>query len=213
MSAILLTMDLARPYASVTPSLEGDVLAVLAKTTGGLSGREVARLAPRGSQRGTLSALERLVDQGLVTQEDAGASFRYTLNREHLAAPAVEALTSMRAMLWDRLRAALGAWDPPVAHASVFGSAARGDGDTAGDIDLLLVRADELDPEDSVWREQVAQLGDSVWRWTGNHTGIAELSIADLPALARERPELADNLRSDAITLAGPPVAALLEAS
>jgi hypothetical protein len=189
------------------------VLAVLARTTGGFSGREVARLAPRGSQRGILSALERLVDQGLVTRGEAGSSFQYALNREHLAAPAVEALMSMRAVLWDRLRAALEAWDRPVAQASAFGSSARGDGDTAGDIDLLLVRPEDLDPDDPVWREQVAQLGDRVWRWTGNHTGIAELSVADLPALARERPELADNLRSDAITLAGPPVATLLVAS
>jgi hypothetical protein len=206
-------VDLARPYASVSPTLEGDVLAVLARTTGGLSGRETARLAPRGSQRGILSALERLVDQGVVIRADVGSSFQYSLNREHLAAPAVEVLASMRTVLWERLRTVIAAWDPPVVHASVFGSAARGDGDAAGDIDLLLVLTDDLDTEDPVWREQVAQLGDQVLRWTGNHAGIAELAISGLPVLATERPELADNLRSDAITLAGPSVATLLEAS
>lgn len=212
-SAKLLTVDLARPYASITPTLEGDVLTVLARTTGSLSGREIARLAPRGSQRGILSALERLVDQGVVVCADAGSSFQYRLNREHLAAPAVEVLMGMRAALWDRLRTAIAAWDPLAVHASAFGSAARGDGGAAGDIDLLLVRPRDLDAEDPAWREQVAELGDRVLRWTGNHAGIAELAASDLPALAVERPELADNLRSDAITLAGPSVAALLEAS
>lgn len=42
-------------------------------------------MARRGSQRGVLSALERLVDHGLVVREEAGSSFQYTLNRDHLA--------------------------------------------------------------------------------------------------------------------------------
>ena len=49
-------------------------------------------------------------------------------------------------------------------------------------------------------------------RWTGNHAGTAELAVSGLLVLAVERPELADNLRSDAITLAGPSVVTLLEA-
>lgn len=204
-------MDIARPYSSVTPTLEGDVLAVLGRTTAGLSGREIARLASRGSQRGILDALERLLDQGVVTRAEVGPSFQYTLNRDHLAMPAIEALVDMRAALWERLRSAIADWDPVVVHASAFGSAARGDGDATADVDLLLVRPDGVDPEDPGWREQVSRLGDQVLRWTGNHAGIAELAISDLPALATEQPGLADNLRSDAITLAGPPIAELME--
>ena len=204
-------MDLSRPYSSVVPTLDGDVLAVLARTIGGLTGREVARLAARGSQRGILSALDRLVDQGVVARTEAGSSFQYTLNRDHVAAPAVEALTSVRSALWDRLQAALAVWDPPVVHASVFGSAARGDGDATSDVDVLLVHSDALDPEDADWREQVAELADQVLRWTGNSASIAELAVGDLPALASQRPELAENLRTDAIVMTGPAVTTLLE--
>lgn len=211
MSDILLRMDLGRPYSSVSPTLEGDVLVVLARTTGGLTGREVARLALRGSQRGSLSALERLVAQGLVTRAEAGASFQYTLNRDHLAAPAVEVLAGMRTALWGRVGAALAEWDPAPAHVSVFGSAARGDGDVASDIDVLVVRPDGLDPEDSSWRVQVAQLAGNVEAWTGNHASIAEVPAEAMARLGREQEALASNLRSDAITLAGPEVAALLD--
>ena len=52
-------MDLGRPYSSVSPTLEGDVLAVLARTSGPLTGRAVARLAARGSQSGINRAPER----------------------------------------------------------------------------------------------------------------------------------------------------------
>ena len=184
---------------------------VLARTTRGLSGREVARLSPRGSQRGVLAALERLVDQGLVTRAEAGASFQYTLNREHLAAPAVEVITGMRATLWERLRGAVEEWDLPAVHVSVFGSAARGEGDVASDIDLLVVRSDVRDPEDARWQAQLAELADRVRSWTGNHAGIAELAVADLPRLADEQPTLADNLRADSITLTGPAVTELMD--
>lgn len=212
MSAILLTrMDLARPYTALSPTLEGDVLAVLVKTTRGLTGREVARLVRRGSQRGVLAALERLVNHGLVAREEAGPSFQYTLNREHLAAPAVEALAGMRAALWARLRSLVAAWSPAATHASVFGSAARAEGDTTSDIDILIVRPEGLDPEDPRWRTQIADLAEQVRLWTGNHAGISEVGAGDLSRLTQQQPALAENLRADAVTLLGPAVAELVE--
>jgi hypothetical protein len=186
---------------------------VLARTTRGLTGREVARLARRGSQRGVLSALERLVEQGLVERAETGAGFQYTLNREHLAAPAVEALVGIRSAFWERLRRAVADWDQPATHVSVFGSAARGEGDAASDIDILVVRPEGLSSEDSPWRAQVAEIAERVRLWTGNHAGIAEIGERDLPGLARERPALADNLRADAVTIAGLDISELLEDS
>lgn len=203
-------MDLARPYSALSPTLEGDALAVLAKTTRGLTGREVARLARRGSQRGVLSALERLVEQGLVARIETGSGFQYTLNRDHLAAPAVETLTGMRSALWERLKFAVADWDPPATHISVFGSAARGEGDVASDIDILVVRPDGLSSEDSSWQAQIAELAQRVRLWTGNHAGIAEIGESDLSGLAQERPALADNLRVDAVIITGPGVSELL---
>lgn len=187
------------------------MVAVLVRTTRGLTGREVARLARRGSQRGVLSALERLVDHGLVAREEAGPSFLYTLNRDHLAVPAVEALAGMRATLWARLRTLVDAWDPAAMHVSVFGSAARAEGDTVSDIDILIVRPDAVDPEDPRWRAQVADLAEQVRLWTGNHAGIAEVAAGDLPRLAQQQPVLAENLRADSIALLGPPISELVD--
>jgi predicted nucleotidyltransferase len=160
-----------------------------------------------------LSALERLVVQGLVERIEAGSGFQYTLNRDHLATPAVEALTGMRRALWERLRCVVADWNPPATHVSVFGSAARGEGDVASDIDILIVRLDGLDSEDSSWQAQIAELAERVRLWTGNHAGIAEIGESELPGLAQERPALADNLRADAVTITGPGVAELLEGS
>lgn len=189
------------------------MLVVLARTRAPLTGREIARLTPRGSQRGVAMALERLVEQGVVASAEAGRSNQFILNRDHLAAPAVEAMESMRSRLWELIRTSVAASGDVVVHASAFGSAARGDGDSASDIDLLLVHRDDVDPEGSDWRGTVAGLGESVRRWTGNHASIVELSESDLPDLARARPELATALTQDAVTLVGLPVAAILDRS
>jgi hypothetical protein len=198
-------MDVSHPEVAVTGgSLEGEVLAVLAGTTRPLTGRHVARLARRGSDRGVRLALNRLAEQGLVDTLDAPPAVLYTLNRDHIAAAVALALAGLRGALLDRLRTTIGAWAIPAAHASMFGSAARGDGDSNSDIDLFVVRPATVSPEDPGWRAQLDSLSRDVTRWTGNHAGISEVGEEELPALAANRPPVLADLERDAITLAGP---------
>jgi predicted nucleotidyltransferase len=95
-------------------------------------------------------------------------------------------------------------------HASLFGSAARGDGKTSSDIDVFVVRPSAIDENDQRWREQLERLSRDVHRWTGNHLGLAEVSKHDVRRLRRIKPAVASELRRDAITLVGPPVSELL---
>ena len=196
-------MDVAHPYAAITGGLEGEVLAVLAGTTKPLTGRQVARMARRGSDRGIRLALNRLAEQGLVDTVDAPPAVLYTLNREHIAAPVALALVDLRSTFLARLRDAIGAWEIPAGHASLFGSAARADGGSDSDIDLFIIRPAAVSAEDPTWRGQLEALSHDVSRWTGNHAGISELGENELPQLAAERPPVVDDLERDAITLAG----------
>jgi hypothetical protein len=50
-----------------------------------------------------------------------GRALLFTLNRQHLAAPAVEILAGMRAELLRRIRASVGALEIEAAHVSLFG--------------------------------------------------------------------------------------------
>jgi predicted nucleotidyltransferase len=199
-------VDIARPYATVAPGIEGEVLMVLARTTGPLTGRQIAGLARRGTSPSVSAALDRLVEQGLVYRQEAGPAYLHTLNRDHVAAPVVEELAGLRAELLARLRDALARWQPPPVHASMFGSAARADGDRSSDIDLLIVRPNAVEEEDSAWQAQLDALGRDVHAWTGNHAGIAELAEADLVQLRSDPPPILANLRADGIDLAGLPV-------
>jgi DNA-binding transcriptional ArsR family regulator len=196
-------VNVARPYSAVSPTVEGDVLVVLAGTTKPLTGRQVAHLVRRGSQKAVSVALDRLVEHGLVLREEAGRAYLHRLNRDHLAATAVESLAAMRSELLRRLRERIGRWAVAPSHASLFGSAARADGDTDSDIDLLVVRGEAVDAEDPVWREQLVGLAGAVNTWTGNHAGIIEMSQEEFAALPVQHPPILDDLRADGIDLAG----------
>lgn len=195
----------------MSPGLAGDVLAVLAGTTRPLTGREVARLARRGSPRGVLTALDRLVEQGLVARAEAGRAMLYTLNRDHVAAPAAVALAQLRSEVVERARREVAAWQIAAQHASVFGSFARGDGDVGSDIDLFVVRPAGVSADDADWREQLDRLAERVRAWTGNHASIAEVASDDLARLREDRPLIVDELSADAIALAGPEALQLFE--
>jgi len=204
-------MDVSRPYAAVCPTLDGEVLSVLARTSRPLSGRDVARLVERGSQGGVNRVLRRLAGHGIVDVQEAGSALLYALNRDHLAAPAVMILDGLRAELGRRLSEAIAAWEVPPLHASMFGSAARGDGDTESDIDVFIVRPDEVEEDDARWRGQLDALATAVRRWTGNHAGIAEVSGRETRRLKLEQPPVYEDLLAHAIDLFGVPVATILE--
>jgi predicted nucleotidyltransferase len=210
MSDTLITMDLSRPWALIRSPIDMEVLLVLQGTTRPMTGREVARLVRAGSQPAVNAALRRLAEEGLVRAEEAGNAYLYTFNREHLGAPAVELLAGIRTELERRLRAEIADWQIAPAHVSIFGSAARGDGDTRSDIDIFVVRPAGVAEDNPGWRDQLGRLADYVHDWTGNHAALSEVSAADVRRLRRERPPVVDQLRRDAITLAGPTPTELL---
>ena len=149
--------------------------------------------------------------------QPAGPAVMFTLNRDHLAAPAVESLAQLRVELIRRLRAAFEAWEPAPAEALLFGSAARGDGTAASDIDLLLVRPRHIEEGHHGWRDEVSQLAASVLAWTGNHAAIVEVDEDDADQGEAAMGDTGTNpvweaIARDAIQLAGSPVAGRLSA-
>lgn len=191
------------------PVVDSAVLDVLTRSTKPRTGREVAKLAGR-SQDATQRVLNRLVDHGLVLRRDAGRARVYELNRDHVAAEPISQLAELRTRLFQRLHESFESWHPAPFHVSVFGSAARGDGDLNSDIDIFLVRPDNVGEDDEDWRRQVEALADSVFEWTGNHAGIAEVGDEELGRLRRERPAIVESISADAVDISGFPIRSFL---
>lgn len=173
-------MDLARPITSVIPGLPGRVLGVLGRTNSPLTGRAIAKaMAPPASQAGVAKVLDAFVRDGIVVRTEAGASAQYVLNREHVAAPLVEGLAELRATFLERLTAAVEGLRPPPLSAYLYGSAARGDGDSASDIDIALVVSDEMKDTDA-WDAATAELRRRVHAMTGNDVSLIEYRLPEL---------------------------------
>lgn len=158
-------MELQYPFRVVTPTLDGDVLTVLAQAESTFTISEIQRLVGRGSVEGLRRVLERLARQGVVLRFDVGSSHAYSLNREHLAAAAIVALAQLSSTLRSRIAERLASWTHPPVFAAIFGSAVHDAMHAESDIDLLAVYHGE---GSDAWHSQVDSLAREITAWTGN---------------------------------------------
>jgi predicted nucleotidyltransferase len=186
-------MDVSMPITTVVPSLDGPVLSALAASAAPMGLASVHTVAGRGSKSGVRSVLLRMVDEGLVHEVPGG----YVLNRDHLAAPAVEMLAALHGELTNRIRAAVHEWQVQPSLVGVFGSAARRDGDAGSDIDVLVV-SDGPDLDD-----RVDELAAQIQRWTGNRGHVIGRRPEEIARLRRTKEPILAAWASDLIVLVG----------
>lgn len=196
-------MDLAMPLAVVTPTLDAAVLHALAATTARASGARVHQMAGTGSPDGVRRVLARLVIQGIVLADEHPNATLYLLNRDHVAADAIVALTRLRTMIIDRITDGLSSWSPEPVHASLFGSFARGEATTTSDIDILVVIGPAGAADQDRRATRVDQLSADVLRWTGNRGHIVEPTPDVLGAMIAADDPLVASWRADHIHLMG----------
>ena len=203
-------MRLNHPMQSVIPSAHGAVLGVLARTSEPLTGRRIAALTRPGfSQSRVNRVLGELAEDGIADVDDRPPARYYRLNREHVAAPGILALATMWQTLLDRIQTAVATWPTQPPATWLFGSAARAEADAASDLDILVVRQDDQ-ADDETWQQRLADLVDQVRRWSGNECELLVLTEGELQAAVHRGDRLIDDLRRDAIRLAGAQPQALL---
>jgi len=169
-------MLLHRPFAAVTPTLDGPVLQVLAGADSRFSVSQVTALVGDASSAGIRKALNRLVNHGLVVREGDGVAYLYQLNREHLLAGPVLEIARAREALRERVAEHANTWPVPPRLLALFGSAARGQMHPGSDLDLLAI-ADE--PDDR-WLDDLGRLCETMTAWTGNDTRSLVLTVDEL---------------------------------
>ena len=188
-------MDVSMPITTVVPSLDGPVLAALAATATPMGLATVHARAGRGSKSGVRSVLLRMVDEGLVLEVPGG----YLLNRDHLAAPAVELLAALHGELVSRIRDAVDEWPTPPSLVGMFGSAARRDGDADSDSDIdVLVVSDDSDLDD-----RVDELAEQIRRWTGNRAQVIGRTPKEIARLRRAKEPILAEWTRDLVVIAG----------
>jgi len=106
--------------------------------------------------------------------------------------------------LIGRIGAEAQTWHPPADGVWLFGSAARGEGGQDSDVDLLVIRNESVDADDSLWLVQLERLAQSVASWTGNDCRVVEYSVGEIVRLAGDEDPLARLIRSEGIRITGP---------
>jgi len=177
-------MQAQHPLAVVTPTLDGDVLTILALVEAPFTTGQLNRLLPDRSHEGIRKVLQRLVAQGVVDAERVGYASNYRLNREHLAAEPIIALANQRRTLLQRIEENIKAWAIHPVYGAVFGSTMRGDMRTNSDVDIFLVRPDDGDT--ALWEDQTHKLAILVTRWTGNDARVLDMNEAEVRAGAND---------------------------
>jgi len=193
-------VELNRPLATITPTLDGDVLTVLARHDSTFTTGQLHRILTSYSEEGIRRVLQRLTRQGVVRSDRVGNAFAYRLNRDHLAAEHIIKLAALMETLIQRIEQRLASWEYAPVYAAVFGSVARGSMTADSDLDLLLVRSDDT-PQDR-WDDQVAQLCSDLTRWLGNDVRPLQFTAAEVTERGRQEPVLRDAL-SEGLTVAG----------
>lgn len=180
-------MDLSDPIRSAIPCLHGPVLGVLARTTAPLRLTDVHQRVGDASVAGVRRVLLALVADGLASSVPGG----YLLNRDHVAAEPIVELAGLHGVLVERIRTWLEKRAEPVVAAGMYGSAARRDGGSDSDIDLVVV-VDEGPVDDLA-----DDLADAVERWTGNRGHVQVFTATDHRRLLDDTPPLLTSWRRE----------------
>ena len=195
-------MDFTRPVEAVVPGAQGRILAILCRTSAELNLRTLADLSGV-SLAHAARVVPRLVELGMVDRRDVPPSVLVRIVPEHLAVRPLLALARLRDSLLEELRRSAKRIRPAPANITLFGSVARGHSDAASDLDLVIVRADGVAEDDAMWERTVATYVERIARVSGNPVNRIDVSVDDVPRLARSRGELWRAVRRDGIDIFG----------
>ncbi len=195
-------MDFTRPVEAVVPDAQGRILAVLCRTSAELNLRTLADLSGV-SLAHVARVVPRLVELGMVDRREVPPSVLVRIVPEHLAVRPLLALAGLRDSLLEELRQSARRIRPAPANVTLFGSVARGDGDAASDLDLVIVRAAGVEEDDAGWERTVATYLERIARVSGNPVNRIDVSVDEVPGLVRSRAELWRAVRREGIAVAG----------
>lgn len=194
-------MNLAEPADLVMPHATAALLRVLVRAEASFSIRQLARLAEVSAPR-AVEIVNRASERGLILVEQAGRSRMCRFNREHLAANAIIDLVTMRERILLALESEITSWSIQPLHASLFGSAARGDGGTESDIDVLVIRPEEA--VENIWDEQKYASGLRLMAKIGNSVSWFDISVAELKSASDASEPILSEWKSESVRLFGP---------
>ena len=195
-------MDFVDPVGTVIPGAQGRVLAVLAGAAAELNLRTVARLANVSAAQAS-RVMPGLVELGLVKRREVPPSSLFQLNTENEAARTVVKLARLRDSVLARVGAAAGDLPRPPASVIAFGSFARREADRHSDIDVVIVRPDDVGADDDMWTAGLDRWCATARAISGNHVEVIETGAAEAATKLSEGGPLWEEVVRDGVVVFG----------
>lgn len=195
-------MDFVRPVDAVVGGAQGRLLAVLVEITAPLTLRRLASLAgvsPAQASR----VMPRLVELGIVERHEVPPASQFVLARDNVAAQLLLQLADARAIALRQIGEAASRISPEPVSVIAFGSFARGEADADSDIDLALVRSDDVHEDDERWADSVDAWRRQVRALTGNDVELVAATVSEASRKLRGRSELWRNIQRDGVVVHG----------
>jgi len=195
-------MDFVHPVEAVIPGAQGRVLAVLAETTAELNLSTLARLAGVSVAQAS-RVMPSLVELGLVERREVPPSSQFRLIRENVAAQAIIDIARSRDIALSRIGAAASAFPVSPVSIIVFGSFSRGEADERSDVDVIVVRPDDVAEDDDVWATAVERWRNEARAITGNRVEVLEVSCDEVQSRLTSEAALWRDVVRDGIAVHG----------
>ncbi|MEZ5296535.1 MAG: helix-turn-helix domain-containing protein [Ilumatobacteraceae bacterium] len=195
-------MDFLHPIRAVIPGAQGRVLGVLAETTAPLNLSTLARLAGISVAQAS-RVMPGLVELGLVERREIPPSSQFRLIRENVAAQAIIDLARSRDAALTQIGSAAADLPVPPVSVIVFGSVARGDSDQHSDLDVIIVRPDDVDDDDDAWATSIERWRSEAQAITGNTVEVLEVTQGEARAKLAGSAQLWRDVARDGIVVYG----------
>jgi len=171
-------MDWENPLRSIAATVDADVLKVLAGAHEPVTGNQLAHLAGR-SYAQVYAVVRRMVDEGLVLTARYGRTNTFRLNRDHVLVQGILAVLAGPARLELEIKQLVQGWSLQPELIAMSGSAARRRTAADDDIDLVVVRSDQTNPDNPAWRSQIDALARRIEHTCGNRVQIREMDRSE----------------------------------
>jgi predicted nucleotidyltransferase len=201
-------MDFVQPLQTIVPGARGRILGVLLEIDTELNLRTVARLA-KVSKAQASRVLGDLVALGLVTRRELVPASLFKANKDHLVMKPLLEIAHARDVFITCLGEVASSLN--LASIVVFGSFVLGKADSESDIDVVIVRADGIDPESNDWVTSFDHLAKFIVDTTGNRVDIIEVSKAECIEKLTTASDLWNDIKKYGISAFGLTLEELLE--
>jgi len=197
-------MYLTDPLSTLFPGAHSHIIRQLLRESEPQSGRAIAmKLGTSVGKSRVIEVLGDLAALGIVDREIVGSSHLFSINRDHICYQSLKALVNPLPSLTRHIQRIVSGFQSVPIAVVIFGSVAKGSSQIGSDLDLLVVRPNQTDPEDPAWESQTLELVVRLERLTGYPVQLVEYSEREFQSLVDRGSRLVSELSESGMVISG----------